>query len=64
MTRNGVGFIVGAGIPTGPRVDTFIECGCCGCYHRTDFVGDCREDRERYADIPADGIEVFEDEVS
>ena len=26
-----------------------VECGCCGCYHRTDFHGDCREDSERFA---------------
>lgn len=58
----GVGFYKGAGIPEGARVNTFIECGCCGSYHRTDFDGDCREDAERFADIPEGGIEVFEDE--
>ena len=23
------------------------ECGCCGCYHRKAFHGDCRTDHER-----------------
>lgn len=56
------GLIRGDGIPQGPRAQTFIECGCCGAYHRTDFHGDCREDSERFADIPEGGEEVFEDE--
>jgi hypothetical protein len=25
----------------------FIECGCCGSYHRADYFGDCRNDSER-----------------
>lgn len=62
MSRLGVGFLVGAGIPKGPRVNTFIECGCCGCYHRTDFGGDCRENSERFEDIPDGGEEVWPDE--
>ena len=24
------------------------ECGGCGCYHRKDFYGDCRNDEERF----------------
>lgn len=56
------GFWRGAGIPTGPRVHTFIACGCCGGYHRTDFYGDCREDSERFNEIPKGGEEVDEDE--
>ena len=59
--KYGVGFLRGAGVPSGPRVSTFVECGCCGAYHRTDFVGDCREDSERFADIPDEGEEVFAD---
>lgn len=55
------GLFVGAGIPTGPRVNTFIACGCCGAYHRTDFTGDCREDSERYQELPNDAIIVDED---
>ena len=58
----GVGFYKGAGIPKGRRVNTFIACGCCGSYHRTDFYGDCREDSERFADIPEGGVEVCEEE--
>jgi hypothetical protein len=57
----GVGFWRGAGIPKGPRVNTFIACGCCGAYHRTDFLGDCREDRERFYDLP-EGAELVEDD--
>jgi len=30
-----------------------IHCGCCECYHRVDFHGDCREDTERFADLDA-----------
>jgi hypothetical protein len=55
------GLVKGAGIPQGPRVNTFVECGCCGQYHRTDFRGDCREDSERYPDLPV-GAELVEEE--
>jgi hypothetical protein len=58
----GVGFFVGAGIPPGERVNTFVECGCCGAYHRTDFYGDCRENSERFDDLPT-GAELVEDEL-
>jgi hypothetical protein len=51
---HGVGFWKGAGIPTGPRSQIYVECGCCGAWHRADFAGDCREDRERFADPPED----------
>lgn len=60
------GFWKGAGIPTGARVNTFFECGCCGAYHRTDFYGDCREDSERHYELPDDAeivdVEGLEDE--
>jgi predicted PP-loop superfamily ATPase len=26
----------------------FVECGCCGNYHRPEFGGDCRNDDERF----------------
>ncbi len=55
----GVGFFVGAGIPKGKRSTVYTECGCCGCYHRADFAGDCREDRERFADLPKDATDVM-----
>lgn len=58
MRQIGVGFFVGAGVPKGERVNTFTECGCCGAYHRTDFEGDCREDGERYYDLPDDAVVV------
>lgn len=29
-------------------VDDLEECGCCGCYHRPTFVGECRDDDERF----------------
>jgi hypothetical protein len=25
-----------------------VECGCCGCYHRAEYFGDCRNDDERF----------------
>lgn len=58
----GTGFFVGAGIPQGERVNTFVACGCCGAYHRTDFNGDCREDSERHWDLPDDAVIVAGDE--
>lgn len=53
------GFWVGAGIPTGERVNAFVECGCCGAYHRTDFEGDCREDSERHWELPDDAEIIY-----
>jgi hypothetical protein len=32
---------------------TLEECGSCGCYHRPEWYGDCRNDAERFED-PAD----------
>jgi hypothetical protein len=29
------------------------DCGCCGCYHKPGYTGDCRNDKERFTD-PAD----------
>lgn len=59
-TLLGVGFFVGAGVPTGKRTNQFVECGCCGSYHRVDFFGDCREDSERFNDLPDDAVLVDE----
>ena len=28
--------------------DHFVECGCCGNYHRDNFFGDCRDNEERF----------------
>lgn len=56
-----VGFWKGAGIPKGKRTNKFIECGSCGAYHRLDFTGDCREDSERYNELPKDA-ELTEEE--
>lgn len=55
----GVGFLVGAGIPQGTRSMVFVECGCCGSYHRDDFGGDCRENSERFADPPIDATQII-----
>lgn len=30
--------------------DSIEECGSCGAYHRAGYVGDCRNDRERFHD--------------
>lgn len=57
----GVGFLVGAGIPEGERSNLYIECGCCGGFHRVDFQGDCREDSERFPEVPKGGTEVWAD---
>ena len=65
MGAKGAGFWKGAGIPKGKRARTFIECGCCGAYHRIDFDGDCREDSERYDELPKGArlIDPNEDEA-
>lgn len=26
----------------------YVECGCCGGVHKTEFVGDCRDDSNRF----------------
>jgi hypothetical protein len=31
-----------------PRTTWYVECGCCGHFHRPDFAGDCRDDSERF----------------
>lgn len=59
--RSPAGLFHGAGIPKGRRATTFFECGQCGHYHRTDFLGDCREDRERFTtDQLPDAAEIVE----
>jgi len=40
----------------------FYECGICGCVHRWDFIGDCRDDTERVLDVPDDAEVVSMDE--
>lgn len=52
------GFWKGDGIPSGERTNRYFECGCCGSFHREDFTGDCREDSERFPEVPEDGIDV------
>jgi hypothetical protein len=27
------------------------ECGICGCFHPWNWDGDCRDDRNRFADV-------------
>ena len=27
----------------------YVECGCCGHYHRREWFGDCRDDAQRFA---------------
>ena len=34
---------------------SMVECGCCECYHREDFWGDCRTDSQRF--LPHDPID-------
>lgn len=61
--RTGVGFFGGAGIPKGKRrSNIFVECGCCSHYHRSDFWGDCRENSERFSDVPSDALVITSDE--
>lgn len=38
------------GLSTSPDAVKIFRCGCCGCYHRMDYWGDCRNDEERFAD--------------
>ena len=48
-------------------MDIYVECGCCGHYHREEFTGDCRQDNERFTimdleemGIPYDNIKELE----
>ena len=41
----------------------YFECGCCGAFHRTDYYGDCRNDAERFSEMPEDGEEVEQPET-
>lgn len=34
----------------------FVECGGCGAYHYAGFAGDCRDDANRFKDIPNGGV--------
>lgn len=36
----------------------FYDCGCCGAYHRRGFLGDCRDDAERYQALPDNAVIV------
>lgn len=36
--------------PPNPNAVKVVECGSCSSMHRLDFHGDCRDDRERFAD--------------
>lgn len=40
-------------IPHGRPDFTLEECGCCSCYHRPGYTGDCRNDAERFSDYAA-----------
>lgn len=46
----------------GNRMTRYLECGCCGCYHKEGYEDDCRDDDERYTlndfDFFTDDIEV------
>ncbi len=32
------------------KTEDLEECGCCGCWHKKGYCGDCRNDDERYID--------------
>ena len=51
----------------------YYECGICSAYHKWGFNGDCRDDSNRFSDIPdnaqvacmherveADGVDLFD----
>ena len=53
---------------TNKNLPKFVECGCCGQYHPSDYYGECRDDKYRFNWEQLDeryGIdgweEVFED---
>ena len=33
------------------KPETMEECPVCSCYHSREFLGDCREDDHRFADM-------------
>lgn len=32
------------------RTEKIVDCGCCGAFHRVSYLGDCRNDAERFTD--------------
>ena len=42
------------------KKEVFVECGCCGHYHRENFWGDCRNDEERFVfeEVP-NGVKII-----
>ena len=38
----------------------YMECGCCGHWHRSNYWGDCRNDAERFVSIDGDEFESCE----
>lgn len=42
-----------------PEPIPIIECGCCCCYHRVAYTGDCRNDEERFGD-PQDAADILQ----
>ena len=45
------------------RPQEFYECGGCGAYHRAGFNGDCREDAERFEELPDNAILVDQEDL-
>ena len=35
-------------IASGTLPIPIVECGCCSCFHRYEWYGDCRNDGERF----------------
>jgi len=36
----------------------YLECGCCGYFHKESFTGDCRNDDARYGLDDLDGVDI------
>ncbi len=74
MSENRMIFSVGVFLFPGPAVQTvygnkhyLAECGCCGGFHPFEFLGDCRDNANRYNDeqeyatrngVPLENIEI------
>lgn len=41
----------------------YLECGCCGHYHRENYYGDCRNDDERFTLDDLEDMGVAEDDI-
>lgn len=45
-------------------MQNYYECGCCGHYHKEGYMGDCRDDSERFTWVELMDIGVSENQIA